>query len=212
LLSSADQLRNLKSYPRTSSISLSLLVGLEYRSEGWEVRRPGMYEREIAEALRCLGLKGTERATPELIEKAKQFIYLQQRIHAKRAEAKAYHDRVKNFSGAVSSFLQSIAPPPRPVRDILEEALTEVHIRGRAIRGLFYRPWNVVMDFAFPATRLCLVLDDIGQATDRLIINRGWNYLPLKEADIRRNPVNVALEVKEHYHFWSTIRSRARTV
>jgi hypothetical protein len=166
-----------------------------------------MYEREIAEALRYLGLAGTERATPKLIEKAKRFIFLQQRIHAKQQEAKDYHDRVSSFAGHMASFLQSLAPPLCPVRDILEEALIEVHIPGRAIRGLFYTPWNVVMDFAFPATRLCVVVGEVDDHKGKSLKLDGWAYIHFEEDAIRRDPIGCAFQVKQQYLTWKEVRS-----
>lgn len=166
-----------------------------------------MFEDQIAEALRFLGLKGSEKPNAELIEKAHQFVYLQRQIHANQAEAKTYHERVTGaLAGSLYSIFESITPPPRPIRDVLEEALEEAHIPGRAIRGLYYTPWKVLMDFAYPATRLCIVIGEEEERDRRLLLGKGWAYLTLSEEEIRRDPVGAARYVKQQYINWKKVR------
>lgn len=160
------------------------------------------YEDElVADALRFLGHTGFEIATPELRARTQRFIDLQQKIIYKRNAAEAEFAAASSPIGSrMASILQEIAPPPRPVRDIVEEALVEVHIPGRAIRGLKYTPWDVVMDFAFPATRLCVMVGEMDQRTgERLLLNQEWFYIHLSEDEIRHDPTGCAIRVKNLY-------------
>lgn len=170
------------------------------------------YEKEVAEALRFLGLTGSEVATPDLIDKARQFIYLQGLIHHSHRQQEQYFERVSNFSGNLCSALEKLAPPLKPVRDLLEEAMLEAHVPGHAIRGLFYRPWNVIMDFAFPATRLCVMVGDLDRETrSRLKVNEGWVYMHLTDDEIQRDPTACARKVKKHYLQWKLFRVGSRS-
>jgi hypothetical protein len=167
-------------------------------------------ENEIEGALRFLRVSGSKIATPKLIEQARRFIHLQRQIAEKRQEQERVLARVSSFPGHLYTLVEQMAPPLQPVRDLLEEALVELHLPGRAVRGLHFPPGNVVMDFAFPATRLCILIGESSDLSHGCLPHQGWRSIHFQESDIRRDAVGCARRVKDEYGALKNTRPERR--
>lgn len=154
------------------------------------------HEKEVAETLRAMGLSGSEIATPDLIDKARRFIYLQRQIHAAHREQERYFQRVGSFGGHAESIQERHAPPPRPVRELLAEALAKIHIP--AYQNLLVRPGDLLFDFAYPVTRLAVVLEQIEVDGDTELPD-DWRVILVRPETIRRSPMAAALFIKGAY-------------
>jgi hypothetical protein len=164
------------------------------------------HEKEVANALRVLGLTGSEIATPDLIDRARRFIYEQRRIQEAHREQERYFERVGSFGGHVASTMEQSAPPPRPVREILAEALAEVHIP--AYPNLLYRPGDVLLDFAYPLTRFAVVFDPLSEEDMESLRAGDWRVKHVKEESVRRFPLSAARFIKGAYLEHKKARAR----
>jgi hypothetical protein len=158
-----------------------------------------MHEKEIAEALRFLGLTGSEIATPELKELVRRYGLLHLRKLQQKQEEERYFARVSSFSGHLVSIFEQAVPPLRPVEDIMEQALVEAHIPGRAIRRLYLKDWDITLDFAYPATRLCVIIGELSEVDAGSVLCDGWTWVSFSADQIRRDAAACARRVKAEY-------------